>query len=193
MHRFIVAAEKRVSSPSTAFLALGSNRGRRWVHLQGGIARLNERDGVAVVEASPVYETEAHTVRPEDRQPAFLNAVIRIETTRSPEALLRIAREVERAEGRRREKKRWAPRSLDVDLLAYDEEVRDEEGLSLPHPRLDERRFVLQPWADVASNFVVPPPFDESVQALLEECPDTAAVERLDRELDASASTPPAS
>lgn len=193
MQCFLVVAEQSASSTSTAFLALGANRGRRWAHLQGGLARLNEEDGVTVVEASPVYETEAHTVRPEDRQPPFLNAVIRVETTRSPEALLRIAHEVERAEGRCREGEHWAPRSLDVDLLAYDEEVREEEGLTLPHPRLDERRFVLQPWADVAPNFVVPPPFDQSVQALLDQCSDTGAVERTDRELDTSATTPPMS
>lgn len=163
------------------------------MHLQEGLARLNGKDGVTVVEASPVYETEAHTVHSDDRQPAFLNAVTQVETTRSAGDLLQIAHEVERAEGRRRGGDRWAPRSLDVDLLAYDEEVRKNEELTLPHPRLDERRFVLRPWADLAPNFVVPPPFDQSVRALLDQCPDTASVEQIDRELDASASTPPPS
>lgn len=163
------------------------------MHLQAALARLNRSEGVAVVEVSPVYESEAHTLRPEEHQPPFLNAVVRVEATRSPEELLHIAHEVERAEGRQRGEQRWAPRPLDVDLLAYEDVVRDGDDLTLPHPRLGERRFVLRPWADLAPNFVVPPPFEQSVQVLLDQCPDIASIRRTDRDLDESASTPPTS
>ncbi|MFB6232285.1 MAG: 2-amino-4-hydroxy-6-hydroxymethyldihydropteridine diphosphokinase [Salinibacter sp.] len=178
-------------SASTAFLSLGSNQGRRHAHLQAAVTGLVERRGAAVTAVSPVYESEAHTLRPDAQNPPFLNAVVQVSTTRSPEALLRLAHDLERAEGRRREAQRWAPRSLDVDLLAYDEVVRDEEPLTLPHPRLADRRFVLRPWADIAPNFVVPAPFQEPVQVLLERCADTAEICSTDLELNPSAATAP--
>lgn len=134
-------------------------------------------------EVSPVYETEPHTLRPEETQPAFLNAVLRLETTCSPKTVLDVAHEVEESEGRLRGRRRWAPRPLDIDLLALDAEVRDAEDLILPHPRLAERRFVLQPWADLAPNFVVPPPFERSVQELLARCTDATPLEKTDRAL----------
>lgn len=186
-----MSAEQESSAHSTAFLALGSNRGPRWKHLRAGRARLDDRRGVEVVKESPVYETEAHTRRPDEHQPPFLNAVVRVETLHSPEDLLRIAHAVERAQDRNRAAQCWAPRVLDVDLLAYEDEVREGSGLRLPHPRLHERRFVLRPWADIAPNFVVPSPFDQSVQTLLEQCPDTASIERTDYEFGESAPLPP--
>ncbi len=160
-----------------AYLALGSNQGAREEHLQGGVDALHAVDGVRVTAVSPVYETEAHTVRPEETQPAFLNAVAAVKTTRSPEALLRAAQAVERGEGRTRSgERRWAPRPLDVDLLAVGDEERATPTLTLPHPRLAQRRFVLRPWADLAPNFKVPPPFDRPVSALLAACSDAAAL-----------------
>lgn len=163
----------------TAYLGLGSNQGNRSEHLQGGINELHAVEGVRVVAVSPVYETEAHTVRPEARQPAYLNAVAAIETTRSPESLLRAAQAAERSEGRTRSgERRWLPRPLDVDLLAVGAIQRQTEALTLPHPRLAQRRFVLRPWADLAPNFQVPPPFDRPVRGLLTDCPDTAEVVR---------------
>ena len=65
------------------------------------------------------------------------------------------------------------PRTLDLDLLVYDQQRRDAPGLVLPHPRLGQRRFVLHPWADLAPNLYVPPPFDASVADLLHRCRDT--------------------
>lgn len=163
---------------TTVFLGLGSNQGSRYRHLQAAVERLARGQALWVREASPVYETEAHTLRAEETQPSFLNAVLRIETMQSPEALLRRLHEVEEAEGRRRSQRRWAPRSLDVDLLAYGSLVRETEEITLPHPRLARRGFVLRPWADLAPNFVVPPPFDRSVQGLLTQCPDATAIKR---------------
>lgn len=181
------------SSTSTAFLSIGSNQGQRRVHLQAAVTGLLKSGDVHDTTVSPVYEAEAHTLRPDAQSPSFLNAVIRVETACSPEGLLRLGQDLERTEGRRRDAQRWAPRPLDVDLLAYDGVVRNEEHLTLPHPRLADRRFVLRPWADIAPNFVVPAPFGESVQVLLDQCADTTAIRLIDFELDRSATEPPKS
>jgi 2-amino-4-hydroxy-6-hydroxymethyldihydropteridine diphosphokinase len=171
-----------------AYLGLGSNEGDRLRHLRSAVERLQEHEALQVVAASPVYETEAHTLSSGDEQPPFLNAVLETETERSPGALLRHAQAVEKAEGRTRSGKKWAPRPLDIDLLAVDGITRQTSTLTLPHPRLAERRFVLRPWADLAPNFVVPPPFDRTVQALLEQCPDAAAIRQTDDRIDQAVS-----
>jgi 2-amino-4-hydroxy-6-hydroxymethyldihydropteridine diphosphokinase len=94
--------------------------------------------------------------------------------------LLLVAQELERAEGRppEEERRRWAPRVLDVDLLVVGDVVRDTPALTLPHPRLADRRFVLQPLADVNPDLHVPAPFDATVRELLDRCPDDADVVR---------------
>jgi 2-amino-4-hydroxy-6-hydroxymethyldihydropteridine diphosphokinase len=126
---------------------------------------------------SPVYETEAHT-RGEETQPAFLNAVLGLTGPVTPEGLLQHAQTLEGDRGRERGGRRWAPRPLDIDVLAVGQQTRVLDTLTVPHPRLAERRFVLRPWADIAPNFAVPPPFDASVQTLLARCPDASRVER---------------
>lgn len=165
----------------TAYLGLGSNEGNRPRHLRAAAEHLYAHDAVRSGKVSPVYETEAHTWGPDEEQPPFLNAVVRIHVDCEPEMLLQLAQAVEQAEGRTRTADRkWQPRPLDVDLLAVGRQTRQTEDLILPHPRLSERRFVLRPWADLAPNFIVPVPFDQSVQALLDQCPDEASVHRTD-------------
>ncbi len=167
-----------------AYLGFGSNKGDRLGHLRRGGERLNRRDALHVVTASPVYETEAHTTSADETQPPFLNAVLHVVVEEDPETLLQTAHAVERAEGRiRTAEQRWGPRPLDVDLLAVGGLTRDTEALTLPHPRLADRRFVLRPWADLAPNFVVPPPFNQSVQSLLDQCTDPASVRRTEHTL----------
>ncbi len=169
----------------TAYLGLGSNEGNRLRHLRAAVKRLRGREGLQVEAASPVYETEAHTRSPDEEQPPFLNAVLCVAIECSPEALLHTAHAVEQAEGRERStERRWAPRPLDIDLLAVGAVTCQTDALTLPHPRLGERRFVLRPWADLAPNFVVPSPFDQTVQSLLDQCPDDAPVRRTEARLD---------
>lgn len=163
----------------TAYLGLGSNVGDRRRHLQAAVDGLGRGTGVVVQAVSPVYETEPHTLNPGEEQPAFLNAVVEASVGGTPERLLDHAHALEEAEGRTRKTARWAPRPLDVDLLVVGRETRRTERLTLPHPRLAERRFVLRPWADLAPDFVVPPPFDAPVRMLLERCPDTTTVRQL--------------
>jgi 2-amino-4-hydroxy-6-hydroxymethyldihydropteridine diphosphokinase len=170
----------------TAYLGLGSNLGDRRAHLRAAAAGLDAAGPVRVTAGSPVYETAAHTLGADEEQPPFLNAVVAAEVRCPPEDLLRIAQRLERAEGRERGKKRWAPRPLDVDLLVVGDRTRQTDDLTLPDPRLADRRFVLRPWADLAPNLVVPPPFDATVQELLEACPDTAAIRRTDHTLGPS-------
>ncbi|MFB6247345.1 MAG: 2-amino-4-hydroxy-6-hydroxymethyldihydropteridine diphosphokinase [Salinibacter sp.] len=171
----------------TAYLGLGSNEGARQTHLQAAVDGLRRVPDVRVRAASPVYETEAHTTIPEETQPAFLNAVLEVAVECRAERLLARAHALERAEGRvRPDTERWAPRPLDVDLLSVGQRTCRTDRLTLPHPRLADRRFVLRPWADLAPDVVVPPPFDASVQVLLEACTDDTAIRRTDRRLHLS-------
>jgi len=179
---------------STAYLGLGSNEGDRLRHLQTAVEQLHGRETLRVETASPVYETEAHTVSPEEEQPSFLNAVLQVGAECSPEVLLHHAHAVERAEGRTRSAgQKWRPRPLDIDLLAVGAVRCQTDTLTLPHPRLGERRFVLRPWADLAPNFVVPPPFDQTVHSLLDQCPDTTDIRRTRHTLNDRANAAPPS
>lgn len=178
---------QRASEPITAFVGLGANEGRRVEQLQTAIERLHAHPAISVEAVSPVYETEAHTLDPEDEQPPYLNAVAQLRTTLGAEALFEVCQRLERAAGRDPERPRWAPRPLDLDLLVYDEETHQSERLTLPHPRLAERRFVLRPWADLAPNLYVPAPFDATVTELLQRSPDTSALARTDHQLHPTA------
>jgi 2-amino-4-hydroxy-6-hydroxymethyldihydropteridine diphosphokinase len=125
-----------------AYLALGSNLGERLDSLREAVRLLDAAEGVDVVRSSRIYETDP--VGPP--QPAYLNAVIEVETSRSPRELLQACRAVEDALGRVRTE-RWGPRTIDVDILTFDERTVDEPDLQIPHPRMHERGFVLVPWA----------------------------------------------
>lgn len=126
---------------TTAYLGLGSNLGDRHETLQRAIDLLAER-GVTTVASSSVWETDP--VGGPEGQPAFLNAVIRVETEDDPRALLEAARAAEDACGRVRAV-HWGPRTLDVDVLLVDGYASDDPDLTVPHPRIAERAFVILP------------------------------------------------
>jgi 2-amino-4-hydroxy-6-hydroxymethyldihydropteridine diphosphokinase len=131
----------------TAYLALGSNLGDRLGLLRAAVAELDAA-GVRVARRSAVYENAAVADEP---QPPYLNAVVRVETTLPARELLAAALAVEARLGRvRRAEKRWAARTIDIDLLLYGAELFDEPGVTVPHPRLLERSFVRIPLGDVA-------------------------------------------
>ncbi len=173
-------------APVEAFLALGANLGERADQLRNAVERLDAHPAIAVQAISPVYESEAHTLNPTDTQPPYLNAVVQVQTTLAPEELLAVCQRIERAAGRTRNQ-RWAPRRLDLDVLMVGPRTCDTDRLTLPHPRLADRRFVLQPWADLAPNLYVPAPFEDTVAALLNRCPDTADLTPTDCVLDPTA------
>lgn len=126
--------------------SLGSNLGDRLGNLQGAVDALRDTPDVIVVDVSPVYETEP-IGGPED-SPKFLNLVVVAESTLEPRTLLERALAIEDAFGRRRGE-RWAPRTLDVDLIMVGNSKSDQDDLKLPHPLAHERGFVLVPWREI--------------------------------------------
>lgn len=126
-------------------LALGSNIGDRLAVLQAGVDHLAAAPGLRVRSASAIFETKP-VGGPE--QPDYLNAVLLADSELPARSILDHCQAAERALGRVREE-RWGPRTLDVDLIACDDEVSADPVLTLPHPRAHERAFVLAPWLDV--------------------------------------------
>jgi 2-amino-4-hydroxy-6-hydroxymethyldihydropteridine diphosphokinase len=135
---------------TTVVLALGSNLGDRLANLQAAVDAL--APGLEEVAVSPVYETAPVGGPP---QPDYLNAVLVAATSLPPRAVLERGRAAETALGRVRGP-RWGPRTLDVDVIAYGNEVSSDPELTLPHPRAHERAFVLAPWHDVDPGAVIP-------------------------------------
>jgi len=137
--------------PVSAYLALGSNLGDRLETLQRAVELLDARPGIDVVRSSRVYETDP--VGPP--QPAYLNAVVEVRTDLEPHALLKETQAVEDELGRVRAE-RWGPRTIDVDLLTFDEREIDEPELVVPHPRMHERGFVLVPLEELEPDPMLP-------------------------------------
>jgi 2-amino-4-hydroxy-6-hydroxymethyldihydropteridine diphosphokinase len=136
-----------------AYVGLGANLGERERALRAALAALDATEGVDVVAVSTFRQTD-----PIDYldQPPFLNAAAALDTTLAPRKLLDALLEVERSLGRTREGPRFGPRTIDLDLLLYGDESFDEPGLTVPHPRLHGRAFVLEPLAELDPGLVVP-------------------------------------
>jgi 2-amino-4-hydroxy-6-hydroxymethyldihydropteridine diphosphokinase len=135
-----------------AYLGLGANLGDRGAALNGAAAAIAKIPGVRLLDVSPVYETEPIGAV---EQPPFLNAVVAVETTLAPADLLPRLREIETALGRR-ERERWGPREIDIDILLYDGLVYSDEAVTVPHPEMERRRFVLVPLREIAPDLVHP-------------------------------------
>ena len=136
-----------------ALIGLGGNLGEVRERLDAAIAALGALPGVAVVARSRFYRTAPWGPV---AQPDFVNAAIAVETSLPALDLLDALLATERAFGRVRDGERWGPRTLDLDLLAYGDDVIDDERLNVPHPRIAERAFVLMPLADIANDTVLP-------------------------------------
>lgn len=154
----------------SVFIGLGSNLGDREETVRRALDLLAER-GFVLECRSDLYLTEPVDGPPQDW---FLNAVARGRTALTPEALLGACQEVESRLGRVRTV-RNGPRTIDLDLLCYGSLVRDEPALTLPHPRMHERRFVLVPLCDVGPEYVHPR-LGRTFGALLATCPDSSRV-----------------
>ena len=131
---------------SRVFIGIGSNEGDRWQAISEAAKRLNGTDGIRVVQMATILETEPVGGPPQD---PYLNTALEIETTLAPEALLAALKAVEQRGGRAPGGPRWGPRPLDLDLLLYEDQIIRTEVLQVPHPRLHERRFALEPLADL--------------------------------------------
>lgn len=157
-----------------AWIGLGSNLGDRRGHLRAALRGLAELGRVRAVSA--LYETEPVGLR---AQPEFLNAVALLETELAARALLEGLLDIEARCGRVRTEEKNGPRTLDLDLLLYGEAVIDETGLEVPHPRLHERRFVLEPLASLAPA-LRHPRLGRTASELLAELRDASAVRRVE-------------
>lgn len=147
-----------------AYLALGSNLGDRLAHMRSALNALEADDSVRVLAVSAVYQNRAIGMENADD---FLNAVVSVETELEPEPLLDACLEVENQLGRVRTGV-WAPRTIDLDVLAYGNCVMHTERLHLPHPRIAERDFVAQPLMEVAPDLIV---FDRPIKAIVGALP----------------------
>jgi 2-amino-4-hydroxy-6-hydroxymethyldihydropteridine diphosphokinase len=136
-----------------AYIGMGSNLGDRMEYFDQALRRLDDGPGTYLLVVGDRRETDPVGLLD---QPRFLNTVALIGTMLSPRELLERLLEIERELGRTREGPRFGPRTIDLDLLLYGNEVIDEPGLTVPHPRLHERRFVLEPLADIKPKLVVP-------------------------------------
>lgn len=136
-----------------AFIGLGSNLGRRKKNIAAALNALQSTREIEVIAASGLYETDP-VGGPED-QPRFVNSVARIATGLSPERLLAVCQHIEDSLGRKRTI-RWGPRTIDLDILSFDDEIRAEPELTLPHPMMHERAFVMRPLAELAPDWIHP-------------------------------------
>ncbi len=155
------------------YLLTGGNMGDRMDNL--GRARIAiGRECGRIIKTSSVYETAAWG---EEDQPAFLNQVLVVQTRLEAEDLLQTILSIERSQGRRREKK-YGPRLIDIDILFYDDEVICKPGLVVPHPRMQFRRFVLEPLAELSPG-KIHPVLHQTISTLLAECTDPLSVNKI--------------
>jgi 2-amino-4-hydroxy-6-hydroxymethyldihydropteridine diphosphokinase len=157
--------------PQLAYLSLGSNVGDRVAHLRDAIARL-ESIG-RVVSVSSFYETEPVEVTD---QPWFLNCAVGLETALTAEQLMARLLQIEQKMGRRRIQKK-GPRTIDIDILLFDDLILDSPDVTIPHPAMQKRRFVLEPLAEIAAE-ARHPGIKKTIRELLEELPAGQSVRR---------------
>jgi 2-amino-4-hydroxy-6-hydroxymethyldihydropteridine diphosphokinase len=153
------------------FLGIGSNLGKREDNILEAIRKIRELIG-PVISSSSVYATEPWGFRSRN---SFLNMVIEVETKLKPSGLLGRLLMIESLLGRVREGKKYASRIIDLDILLYNDMVMENKVLVIPHPRMHERKFVLVPLCEIASDFVHPV-LNKSISELLKECPDKSKI-----------------
>lgn len=158
---------------NVAYLLLGSNEGDRLGWLDKG-KEMIEESGNIIVATSAIYETAAWGL---EEQPDFLNQVIQINTTLSPVDLLMHIQQVENRLGRQRTIK-WGQRTLDIDILLYNDEIVELPELHIPHPFLAKRRFTLAPLAEIAPD-IIHPIYSKTILELLDTCPDPLPVNKV--------------
>jgi len=159
-----------MTARETVYLLLGSNLGDRLQVIDAAKDLIKHQIG-EIANASSVYETAPWGIV---EQPAFLNQVIIVKTGKAPEEVLRIILEIEHELGRVRYE-RWGARVIDIDILYFGDLILDTARLTIPHPRLHERRFTLAPLAEIAPDFIHPV-LNKSSEQLMAECTDISEV-----------------
>ena len=148
----------------TVYLSLGSNLGNRWANLEDAISKLGQLGNV--ISVSSFYETEPVEVT---SQPWFLNCAVKLDTEKMPKQLLKGILDLEREMGRKRTQNK-GPRAIDIDILLFGNSIVETESLTIPHPALHERRFVLEPLAEIAAE-VRHPVFKKTVREMRDAVP----------------------
>lgn len=150
--------------PIIAYLGLGSNVGDREEYIEQACFLMDKKKGIDVIRRSTNYETEAEG---KDDQPPFLNAAVMVKTILPPQKLLKETQEIENALGREREVE-WGPRTIDIDILFYGDQIISDDDLQVPHPLVHERIFVLKPLKEIAPRFIHPV-LEKSIVDLFDE------------------------
>jgi 2-amino-4-hydroxy-6-hydroxymethyldihydropteridine diphosphokinase len=157
----------------TAHLLIGGNLGNRKENLSKAVSLINEQCG-ALTRSSSIYETEAWG---NTDQPSFLNQALEISTSLNARQLMRKVLQIEEEMGRVR-KEKLGPRIIDIDILLFENEIHDLRFLKIPHPEMQNRRFVLVPLAEINST-LQHPVLKKTIAELLEECPDNLEVKKI--------------
>jgi 2-amino-4-hydroxy-6-hydroxymethyldihydropteridine diphosphokinase len=157
---------------NTVFLGLGSNMGDMHNNLILGCELISALSEVSLKTTSPIYKTPPLY---NTQQTPFLNMVIEITTQLSPYELITAIKEIECFLGRDIQNGHNLPRPLDIDILAYGNVQVKDEKLTIPHPRIFERKFVLQPWSDIAEDFILEG-MNKSIKSLLQNTPDKSDI-----------------
>ena len=157
----------------TAYLLIGGNLGNRKENLAKAVSLINEQCG-SLTRSSSIYETEAWG---NTDQPSFLNQALEISTSLTARLLMRRVLRIEEEMGRIR-KEKLGPRIIDIDILLFENEIHDLRFLKIPHPEMQNRRFVLVPLAEINSN-LQHPVLKKTIAELLEECPDDLEVKKI--------------
>lgn len=155
---------------NTVYLLLGSNEGNRLEWFEKATLLLQDAR-CRIISQSAIYETAAWGL---EDQPDFLNMALCVETSLNPQGLLALTQNIEALLGRQRTV-RWGQRTLDIDILLFNQDIIDTPQLKVPHPQLQNRRFALIPLADIAPAYIHPV-FNKSIATLLLECPDNLEV-----------------
>ena len=155
-------------NPHTAYLSVGSNLGRKLENCRNGVAALSHCPEIRLIDQSPIYRTEPVDYQDQDW---FVNYAVKIETEIDPLSLLNFLKSIEQAAGRMPHSIRFGPRVLDLDIILYDDVVQHDSGLTIPHPRMHKRRFVLKPICDIDPD-IIHPVLRQKLRCLLENLDD---------------------
>jgi 2-amino-4-hydroxy-6-hydroxymethyldihydropteridine diphosphokinase len=155
------------------YLSLGSNLRDRQENIRQALELL-EHKGVRILQVSSFYETEPLYIVD---QPWFLNVAAEVQSELAPQSFFELLQQVELSLGRER-KVRFGPRTIDIDILFYGNELFDHSALQIPHPRLQERKFVLVPMAELAPDFIHPV-LKKSMSELLKKCSDSSKIKKV--------------
>jgi 2-amino-4-hydroxy-6-hydroxymethyldihydropteridine diphosphokinase len=159
---------------NTAYLLLGGNLGDRLANLQKTITLINQQVG-NVIKQSDIFVTAAWG---NTNQPDFYNQAICVETQLSPFELLKTLLHIEEELGRKRDEKKWQARTIDIDILFFNNEIIDTKNLKIPHPYIQDRKFVLIPLHQIAKGFIHPS-LNKNIETLLLACKDTLDVKNI--------------